>query len=85
MLPVFIHVQSDREIVLFESQASTIVALTKGCKSAEVIRDIKHIPTGCGSAVVTPTVAVYVLVRVSQQIIYDFFVWLIQGLGSDRS
>jgi len=59
----FIHVQSDREIALFESQASTIVALTKGCKSAEVIRDIKRIPTGCGSAVVTPTVAVYVLVR----------------------
>lgn len=77
--------QSDREIALFKSQASTIVALTKGCKSAEVTRDIKHIPAGCGSAVVTPTVAVYVLVRVSEHQFYGIIMWLTLRLGSDRS
>jgi len=59
----FLHVQSDREQALFESQSSTIVALTKGCKSARIVRGLKDVPAGCGSAVVTSTVVVHVLVR----------------------
>ena len=62
---VFVQVQSDREEASFKSQSSTIVALTKGCKSANVLRDLKDVPAGCGSAVVTSTVVVHVLVRVS--------------------
>ena len=63
---VFVHVQSDDEEAIFLSQVPTISALTKGCKSAKVVRDLKDIPAGCGSSVLTPTVAVHVLVRVSQ-------------------
>ena len=64
MVLVFIQVQSDQETALLSSQCSTIVALTKGCKSAKVVRDQTDIPDGCGSAVVTPTIFVHTLVRV---------------------
>ncbi|KAK7031713.1 tRNA synthetases class I-domain-containing protein [Favolaschia claudopus] len=59
----FLHVQTDEEAALFEPQLSTIVALTKGCKSAKVVRELKDIPEGCGGTVVTPTIAVHTLVR----------------------
>ena len=36
---VFIQVQSDQEAALFSSQCSTLVALSKGCKSVIVVRD----------------------------------------------
>lgn len=55
--------QNDTESVLFESQIPTIVALTKGCKSAQVVRSINEIPDGCGASVVTSTVTVHTLVR----------------------
>ncbi|KAJ7261870.1 tRNA synthetases class I-domain-containing protein [Mycena rebaudengoi] len=59
----FLHVQSDEEAALFEPQLSTIVALTKGGKSAKLVRELKDIPEGCGGAVVTPTIAIHTLVR----------------------
>ncbi|EIN04124.1 hypothetical protein PUNSTDRAFT_122965 [Punctularia strigosozonata HHB-11173 SS5] len=59
----FIRVQSDNEAALFESQASTIVALTKGGKSAKVVKELSEIPEGCGSTVLTPTITIFVLVR----------------------
>jgi valyl-tRNA synthetase len=62
---VFFHIQTQSEAVLFESQLPTIVALTKGCKSVKVLRNLKDIPAGCGCTVLTPTVAIYVLLRVS--------------------
>ena len=64
LILVFIQVQTDQEAALISSQCSTIVALTKGCKSAKVVRDQTDIPDGCGSAVVTPTLFVHTLVRV---------------------
>lgn len=60
---VFIHVQSDPEAALFEPQLPTIVALTKGCKSAKVVRSSSEIPEGCGASVVTSTITVHTLVR----------------------
>jgi valyl-tRNA synthetase len=63
---VFIQVQAEGEQALFSSQVPTIVALTKGCKSATVVRDPSQIPAGCASAVVTPTVIIHTLVRVSK-------------------
>lgn len=63
---VFYHIQSDEEASLFESQIPTIVTLTKGCKSAKVVRDLIHIPAGCGGTVVTSTIAIHTLVRVSE-------------------
>ncbi|KAI0338116.1 hypothetical protein BDW22DRAFT_1338444 [Trametopsis cervina] len=62
-IQLFIRVQSDAEADLFESQTSTIVALTKGCKSAKVVRELSEVPAGCGSAVLSPTIVVHVLVR----------------------
>ncbi|TFK37032.1 tRNA synthetases class I-domain-containing protein [Crucibulum laeve] len=59
----FIHLQSDQDAALFEAQLSTIVALTKGCKSAKVVRDAKDVPEGCGSSVVSSSIVVYTLVR----------------------
>jgi valyl-tRNA synthetase len=61
---VFYHIQNEAEAALFKSQLPTIVVLTKGCKSAKVVRDLTDIPAGCGASVITPTVALYVLVRV---------------------
>ena len=71
---VFIQVQTDQEAALFSSQCSTIVALTKGCKSAKVVRDQTDIPDGCGSAVVTPTLFVHTLVRVRLFILVLFII-----------
>ncbi|KAG5652557.1 hypothetical protein H0H81_004566 [Sphagnurus paluster] len=62
-IQLFLHIQNDAEAALFESQLPTIVALTKGCKSAKVVRDLSEIPAGCGGAVVSPSIAVHTLVR----------------------
>ncbi|KAJ7055019.1 tRNA synthetases class I-domain-containing protein [Mycena amicta] len=62
-IQLFLHVQTEDEAALFESHLPTIVALTKGCKSAKVVRDIKDIPEGCGGTVVTSTIAIHALVR----------------------
>ena len=62
---MFIQAQSDQEGRLFESQAPTVVTLIKGCKSVKVVKDIGDVPPGCGSEILTPTVVVYILVRVS--------------------
>ena len=62
---MFVQVQSDQEAKLFESQAPTIVTLIKGCKSVTVVRNITDVPAGCGSGILTPTVVMHALVRVS--------------------
>ncbi|KAF8907620.1 tRNA synthetases class I-domain-containing protein [Gymnopilus junonius] len=59
----FIQVQTDEEEHLFAPQLPTIVALSKGCKSAKVVQDVSQVPAGCGSAVVTSSIIVYTLVR----------------------
>jgi valyl-tRNA synthetase len=59
----FYHVQSDNDASLFQSQTPTIVALTKGCKSASVVRTSDGIPPGCGSQVLTPDITIHVLVK----------------------
>ena len=62
---MFVQVQSDQEAWLFESQVSTIATLIKGCKTVTVVKDVSDIPAGCGSEILTPTVIIHVLVRVS--------------------
>ncbi|KAJ7714891.1 tRNA synthetases class I-domain-containing protein [Mycena maculata] len=62
-IQLFLHVQSDEEAEVFESQLPTITSLTKGCSSTKLVRELQDIPEGCGGMVVTPTVAVHVLVR----------------------
>lgn len=62
---VFYYIQDNVEAALLGSQVATIVTLTKGCKNATIVRELADIPAGCGAAVVTPTVAVHVLVKVS--------------------
>ncbi|TFK71398.1 hypothetical protein BDN72DRAFT_958079 [Pluteus cervinus] len=62
-IQLFIFAQTDKEARLFESQIPTILALTKGGKSAKLVRDLSEIPAGCGGSVVTPTLAVHTLVR----------------------
>ncbi|KAK0243108.1 tRNA synthetases class I-domain-containing protein [Armillaria nabsnona] len=57
----FIHAQDDARLI--ESQLPTMVALTKGCKSAVVVSDLKDVPAGCGSSVVTKSIVIYTLVR----------------------
>lgn len=81
---VFLHVQSDEEAALFESQLSTVVALTKGCKSAKVVRDFSEIPEGCGSSVVTPKVAVHILVRVSNLFLVVNVELMLPGRGGSQ-
>ncbi|KZT30278.1 hypothetical protein NEOLEDRAFT_1174574 [Neolentinus lepideus HHB14362 ss-1] len=59
----FVHCQTDQEAALFESQKDTIQTLTKGCKSVKVVRTVEEITPGCGSGVLSPTIALHVLVR----------------------
>ncbi|EEB94125.1 hypothetical protein MPER_07113, partial [Moniliophthora perniciosa FA553] len=59
----FLHTKDARESTLLESQTATIATLTKGCKSAQVVKDLTEIPAGCGSAVVTSTITIHTLVR----------------------
>jgi valyl-tRNA synthetase len=63
-LIVYLHVQSQEEVEVFESQLRAIRTLVKGCKSVQVVRSAEEIPTGCGSQVLTPTIAVHILVLV---------------------
>ncbi|KAI9568346.1 tRNA synthetases class I-domain-containing protein [Boletus coccyginus] len=63
-IQLFIHVQTSEEKALFESQVPTVIALTKGCSKVEVIQgSSSQIPAGCGSAVVSSTVVVYLQVQ----------------------
>ena len=75
---VFIQVQTEEEQALFSSQVPTIVALTKGCKSATVVRDPSQIPAGCGSALVTPTMIIHTLVLVSKEVVKSIDECIIQ-------
>ncbi|KAF8308576.1 hypothetical protein DL93DRAFT_2171021 [Clavulina sp. PMI_390] len=54
---------SPNEAPMLESQVPTIVALVKGCKSATVVSDASQVPEGCGSAVISPTLTVFLLVK----------------------
>jgi valyl-tRNA synthetase len=63
-IQLFLHVQTPEEKALFESQAPTISALTKGCSKVEVIQgSSSQIPAGCGSAVVSSTVVIHLQVQ----------------------
>ncbi|KIJ23910.1 hypothetical protein M422DRAFT_39377 [Sphaerobolus stellatus SS14] len=62
-IQLFFHTQTEAEQTTFESQLPTIIALTKGCKSAKVVRRIEDVPAGCGSALLTETLTIYILVR----------------------
>lgn len=65
--PVYFHALADADEAVFESQMPTIVALTKGCKSANVVRRMDDVPPGCGSSVLSDTLTVYILVRVRRR------------------
>lgn len=72
---VFIHAQDKEDAALLESQIPTIVTLTKGGKSASVVRDpATEIPEGCGSAVVTSNIVIHTLVRVRLSYLRSWFV-----------
>ena len=55
--------QNDADAALFEQAVPTIVTLTKGGKSAKVVRNISEVPEGCGSAVVTASIVIHTLVK----------------------
>lgn len=74
---VFFHTRSETTFSVFESQLPTITALTKGCRSAKMVKDISEVPAGCGSAVLSDSLTVYILVRVSGFIIFLKIVRLI--------
>ncbi|KAG8907503.1 hypothetical protein FRB99_003876 [Tulasnella sp. 403] len=60
-----VHVQATTSLApLIASQVSTMVSLTKGCKSVQVVTDTKDIPIGCGSAVINADCSVHLLVKV---------------------
>ena len=61
---VFLHIQNDTEAALFQSQVPTMTTLIKGGKSISIVRDVSEVHAGCGSAALTPTIAVHILVRV---------------------
>jgi valyl-tRNA synthetase len=69
LLAVYFHAQTDADEAVFKSQTPTIVALTKGCKNAKVVRRVDDVPAGCGSAVLSDTLTVYILVRVRRHLL----------------
>lgn len=64
-LSVYVLSQNSEEAKSITSQVPTMVALTKGCKSATVVTSSDGIPEGCGSTVLSSTLSVYILVKVS--------------------
>ncbi|KAI0051297.1 hypothetical protein FA95DRAFT_1554638 [Auriscalpium vulgare] len=62
-IQLFVHAQDDAEAALIKSQIPTITTLIKGCKSAEVVREVGQVPPGCGSMVLTRTIVIHALVR----------------------
>ncbi|KZT01902.1 uncharacterized protein LAESUDRAFT_763338 [Laetiporus sulphureus 93-53] len=62
-IQLFVRAQSGNEAALFESQVPTMTALTKNCKFVKVVRELEDVPAGCGSAVISPTVVMHILVR----------------------
>ncbi|KAF5368392.1 hypothetical protein D9758_002352 [Tetrapyrgos nigripes] len=62
-IQLYLLIKDDQEAALLESQIPTIITLTKGCKSAKVVRDVSEIPAGCGSTVVTSSISIHTLVR----------------------
>jgi len=46
------------------TQTNTIVALTKGCQSSRVVDDAAAIPKGCGSAVLSADLTIFIDVAV---------------------
>jgi valyl-tRNA synthetase len=48
---------------MFQRQVAVISSLTKGCKSAEVVRTAAEVPEGCASQIITPEVAINIMVR----------------------
>ncbi|GJJ15026.1 AP-1 adaptor complex sigma subunit Aps1 [Clathrus columnatus] len=62
-IQLFFHTRSEATKTVFKSQLPTIISLTKGCRSATMVQDISEIPAGCGSAVLSDTLSVYILVR----------------------
>lgn len=89
----YIRVTTDAEAKLFEEQASTIVVLTKGCKSVKIVRDVSEVPEGCASAVLSPTIVVHALIKVRETslpivllvLIYPRRVWSIWILRLSRT
>lgn len=63
-IQAYIVSTSPNESTMLDSQTATIVPLVKGCKSATVVSDVSQIPEGCGSAVLSPSLTVYILVKV---------------------
>ncbi|KAH9932026.1 tRNA synthetases class I-domain-containing protein [Epithele typhae] len=62
-LQVFMRAEKEDEAELFASQIPTFLALTKSCKSVDVVRDIGGVPAGCGSELLTQTIFTHILVR----------------------
>ncbi|VDB91952.1 unnamed protein product [Peniophora sp. CBMAI 1063] len=60
---LYLHAQTDAEATLFTNELPTMQTLIKGCKSITVVRSAHEIPAGCGSSLLTPTLAVHLLVR----------------------
>lgn len=60
---VFVHTSNSEEAELFQSQTSTMTSLIKGCTKVVTIQNMSHLPAGCGSATLSPTVVVYLLVQ----------------------
>ncbi|KAL4071956.1 tRNA synthetases class I-domain-containing protein [Scleroderma yunnanense] len=62
-IQLFVHASSSEEAELFQSQTSTMQTLIKGCTKVVTFQDLSHLPAGCGSATLSPTIAVYLLVQ----------------------
>lgn len=48
---------------MFQQQVAVMSSLTKGCKSVEVVRTSAEVPEGCASQIITPEVAINIMVR----------------------
>lgn len=47
------------------SQVPTIVGMVKGCSSVNVLENTSEVPEGCGSQVLSSSLTIYILVKVS--------------------
>ncbi|KAG8811350.1 hypothetical protein FRC18_003552 [Serendipita sp. 400] len=56
---VYISCSSDKEAEILGGEVETIKALAKLIKNLKVVRNVKEVPTGCGSSILTSDSSVY--------------------------
>jgi hypothetical protein len=65
---VYAHSNDAIERTMLSTQVPTIVGMVKGCSSVNIVENNKEVPDGCGSQVLSPSLTIYILVKVNSKV-----------------